>query len=194
MAKFEKPQKGNPFRLVINQHPFPGKSIAKFGGSSGRVQLQMTADKLIRQAKPTDSIFCARRAWDHVSEVKFAKKIEDDFQHLADLIIHGQLLSFNEEQKHVVSSFYALWIARAQIREQPEKDAIMPGVWPGRARSKHQEEELEKAGLVFARGNVIPARMINGVAIHIHVARHLRQINPTAQWGIVWASSGEFIV
>jgi hypothetical protein len=194
MAKFEKPQKGNPFQLVINQHTFPAKSIARFAGSSGRVQLQMTAGKLIRQAKPTDSIFCARRAWDHASEVKFAKKIEDDFQRLADLIIQGQFSSFNEEQKYVVSSFYALWVARSQIREKPEKDGIMPGIWSGRAWSKHEEEELEKVGFVFARGNVFPSRMLNGAAIHVLVGRHLRQINPTAHWGIVRASSGEFIV
>ena len=54
--------------------------------------------------------------------MKFAKKIEDDFQRLADLIIQGQFSNFNEERKYVVSSFYALWVARAQIREKPEKD------------------------------------------------------------------------
>jgi hypothetical protein len=104
------------------------------------------------------------------------------------------LSSFNEEQKYVASSFYALWVARAQIREKPEKDGIMPGIWPGRAWSKHEEEELEKAGIAFTRGNVVPARMLNGTAIHVLVGRHLRQINPIAHWGIVRASSGEFIV
>jgi hypothetical protein len=58
----------NPFQLVINQHTFRAKSIARFAGSSGRVQLQMTANKLVRQVKPTDSVFCARRAWDHASK------------------------------------------------------------------------------------------------------------------------------
>jgi hypothetical protein len=194
MAKFEKPQKGNPNQLVINQHTFPAKSIARFGGSSGRVQLQMKADKSIRLAKPSDTMFCARRAWDHASEVRFIKKIEDNFQQLADLIIDDGVSSFNEEQTHVISSFYALWMARAQIRDQPERDAIMPGVWPGSALSKHQEEGLEKAGYAFARGNVFPARMKNGVAIHVLVARHLRQINATASWGIVRPSDGEFVV
>jgi hypothetical protein len=85
-------------------------------------------------------------------------------------------------------------VARAQIREKPEKDGVMPGIWPGRAWLKHEEEELEKAGIAFARGNVFPARILNGAAIHVLVGRHLRQINPTAHWGIVRASSGEFIV
>jgi hypothetical protein len=122
------------------------------------------------------------------------KRIEDKFQRLANLIIDGQVLSFNQEQTHVISSFYALWLARAQIRDRPEKDAIMPGIWPGHAISKDQEEGLEKAGYAFSRGNILPARMINGVAVHVLVARHLRRINPTANWGIVHASSGEFIV
>jgi hypothetical protein len=194
MAKFEKPQKGNRYQLVINQHTFPAKSITRFADSSGRVQLQMKANKLVRRAKPSDSIFCARRAWDHASEVRFVKEIEDNFQRLADLIIDSQVLSFNQEQTHAISSFYALWLARAQIRDRPEKDASMPGIWPGRARSKHEEEGLEKAGYAFSRGNIVPARMINGAAIHVLVARHLRQVNPTANWGIVRASSGEFVV
>ena len=194
MTKFEKPQKGNPHQLVINQHTFPAKSIARFVDSSGRVQLHMKPDKLVRRATPFDGIFCARRAWDHASEVRFMKRIEDDFQRLADLIIDGQVLSFNQEQTHVISSFYALWLARAQIRDRPEKDATMPGIWPGHALSKDHEEGLEKAGYTFSRGNLVPARMINGVAVHVFVARYLRQINPTANWGIVHASRGEFIV
>jgi hypothetical protein len=192
--KFEKLQKGNPHRLAVKQHVFPARSIERFLDSSGRVQLQVKPEKLIRSAKPSDSIFCARRAWDHTSEVRFMKRIEDNFQGLADSIIHGDVFSFNREQTHILSCFYALWVARTQIRDQPEKDATMPGIWPGDGLSKDQEEGLEKAGYSFSRGNVMPARMINGVAVHVLVARHLRQINPTANWGIVHASRGEFIV
>jgi hypothetical protein len=194
MTKFEKPQKGNPHQLVVNQHTFPAKSIARFADPSGRVQLQMKTNKLVRRAKPSDSIFCARRAWDHASEVMFMKKIEDNFQCLAELILDGQVLSFNEEQTRAISFFYALWLARAQIRDQPEKDAVLPGIWPDHARSKDQEEELEKEGIAFFRRNILLARMKNGVAVHVHIARHFRQINPTANWGIVHASNGEFVV
>jgi len=193
MAKFEKPQKGNRHQLVINQHTFPAKSIARFVDSSGRVQLQTKAGKLVRRAKPTDSMFCVRRAWDHASEAMFCKRIEDNFQRVAELIIGGLVVSFNQELTHIISSFYALWLARAQIREQPERDRTMPGIWPGHAWSKDQEEAVEKAGYAFFRGNVAPARMINGMALRIHVTRHLRQINPTANWGILHGIGGEFI-
>jgi hypothetical protein len=121
----------------------------------------------------------------------FMKKIEDNFQCLAELIIDGQISSFNEEQTHVISFFYALWLARAQIRDQGR---VLPGIWPDHARSKDQEEELEKEGIAFFRRNILLARMKNGVAVHVYVARHFRQINPTANWGIVHASNGEFVV
>jgi len=71
---------------------------------------------------------CARRAWDHGSEVGFIKKLEDDFQHLAELILEGHVSSFGREQTHIISSFYVLWMARAEIRDQPQQDAVVP-IW-----------------------------------------------------------------
>ncbi|MGJ4947262.1 hypothetical protein [Bradyrhizobium sp. HKCCYLS20291] len=194
MTKFEKPQKGNPHQLVVNQHTFPARSIARFANSSGTVQLRLKADSSVREARPTDSMFCARRVWDQSSEALFCKKIEDDFQRLADLIVSGLIVSLNKERMHAISSFYALWVARTQLRDQPEKDLNMPGIWPDETRSKEQEEALEKAGYTFTRGNLLPARMVNGLAIRAWVMRHLRQVSPTAHWGIIYASGGEFIV
>jgi hypothetical protein len=142
MPKFEKPQKGNPHRLAIAQHTFPSKSIARFVDSDGRVQIHMQPAGLIRRAKPTDSIFCARRAWDHSAEVGFIKELEDRFQDLAALIIDGRVLTFDGEQTHVISSFYVLWMVRTEIRDRPGKDAVLRGVLPGRGWSKDEEEGL----------------------------------------------------
>jgi hypothetical protein len=127
MPKFEKPQKGNPHRLAVRQHVFPSKSIARFAGSDGRVHIHTRPDNLIRRAKPTDSIFCAQRAWDHGSEVGF-KKLEDDFQRLAESILEGRVSSFGREQTHIISCFYGLWMARAEIRDEPQ-DAITAGAF-----------------------------------------------------------------
>jgi hypothetical protein len=150
-------------------------------------------NKPVRRAKPSDTIFCARRAWDHATEVRFIKKIEDDFQRLVDLIIDGQVSRFSQEQTHIIGWFYALWLTRVQIRDRPEKDGVMPGIWPDHAFSKDQEERMEKTGYGFCRANLVPARLINGVALHIHAARRFRQIK-TINWCIVQASGGEFIV
>jgi hypothetical protein len=48
MPKFERPQKGNPHRLAIDQHTFPSKSIARFADSDGTVQIHMQRTGLIR--------------------------------------------------------------------------------------------------------------------------------------------------
>jgi len=194
MPRFEKPQKGNPHGLIIGQHTFPAKSIARFADTDGRVHLQIKPAGPTWRAKPTDSIFCAQRAWDYGAEVGLMKMIEDRFQQLADLIIDGNVSTFDAEQTHVISSFYALWMARAEIRDQPGKDAVLRGVLSARGRSKDEEERLEKAGLAFLRGATMPVHIVNGGRAAILVGRHLRQINPLATWGIVRASRGEFVV
>lgn len=194
MPKFEKPQKGNPHQLAISQHVFPAKSIARFAGADGKVQLHMQRPSLVRRAKPTDSIFCAQRVWDHGSEVGFIKALEDRFQRLASLIIDGRIVSFDQEQTHTISAFYVLWMARAQLREQPAQKFDLQGILPGRERSRDEEEQLEKAGLAFHRGTTVPSHVVNGLHVRLLVSRYLRQMNPTATWGIVRASSGEFVV
>jgi hypothetical protein len=194
MPKFEKPQKGNPHRLAVSQHVFPRKSIARFAGSDGRVHIDMRPDNLIRRAKPTDSIFCAQRAWDSGSEVGFIKKLEDDFQRLAESILESRVSSFGGEQTHIISCFYVLWMARAEIRDQPQQDAVLQGILPGREWSKDDEERLEKVGLAYLRGTTFPARMLNGLHVQTQVGRYLRQVNRTACWGVVRASGGEFVV
>ena len=194
MPKFEKTQKTNPDQLVKGQHVFPKKSIARFAGSDGRVHIHIRPDNLIRRVKPTNNIFCAQRAWDHGSEVGIIKKIEDDFQRLAESILEGRISSFGREQTHMISCFYALWMARAEIRDKPEQDAVLPGILPGREWSKDEEEQLEKAGIAYLRGTTFPARDLNGMRLRKQVRRYLREVDPTACWGVVRASGGEFVV
>jgi len=122
------------------------------------------------------------------------KGIEDRFQCLTDLVIDGRVSNFNEEHTYAISSFYALWRVREELRNQPEKETVLDGIVPGRAWSKDEEEGLEKAGLSFARGIKIPARVMKGLLVPELVGQYLRQINPTANWGIVRASGGEFVV
>jgi hypothetical protein len=154
----------------------------------------MRPENLIRRAKPNDKIFCANRSWDHGTEVGLIKKIEDDFQRLAEMVIGGQVLQFDQSQTHIISAFYVLWMVRAEIRRQPEQDRSLNGMQSSRQWSKDEEEQLEKAGLAFFRGNIVPGRIANGMRVHVTIGRYLRQINPTAKWGIVEALDGEFVV
>jgi hypothetical protein len=149
---------------------------------------------LIRRAKPTDIVFCARRAWDHGTEVGFMKEIEDRFQRLAEAVIDSRVLTFDREQTYAISSFFVLWRVRAELRDRFGDDADLEGVLPGPAWSKDEEEGLEKVGFAFQRGTTIPARIMNGLRVRALVAQYLREINPSASWGVVRASGGEFVV
>jgi hypothetical protein len=140
------------------------------------------------------TVYFVQGVWDHGSEVGFIKKIEDNFQRLAELIIKGLVYDFDREQTHAISSFYVLWTVREETRNQPEQDGVLQGILSGCRWSTHEEEELEKVGFAFQRGNTVPARVVNGLRIRVQVGRYLRQINPTAHWGIVQASDGEFVV
>jgi hypothetical protein len=110
------------------------------------------------------------------------------------LIIDSSVSTFDAEQTHVISSFYALWMARAQIRDQPGKDAVARGMLSARRRSKDEEERIEKAGFAFFRGATMPAHVVNGARAAMLVGRYLRQENRSATWGVVRASGGEFVV
>jgi hypothetical protein len=149
---------------------------------------------MTRGAKPGDKIFCAQRAWDHDSEVGFLKNFEDDFQLLAQSILDGLSGKLDLAQNHVVSAFYALWMARVEIRRRSQPDIDLKGIMSSRRRSKDQEEQLEKVGIGFHRGSIVPSRLINGMHVRIMVGRFLRQIAPTADWGILRASEGDFLV
>ncbi|UGA42440.1 hypothetical protein HU230_0029670 [Bradyrhizobium quebecense] len=122
------------------------------------------------------------------------KKLEDDFQRLVELIIAGDVLSLDQAQMHIINAFYALWMARAEIRVQPAQDFLLKGVVPGRAFTADEEESLEKVGYAFFRGSTVPSRIVNGMRVHFLVGRYLRQLKPTADWGIVRTSSAEFVV
>lgn len=193
MPKFEKPTAGNRHRLTVNQHTFPTRSISRFAGSDGRVALFVKANGDTRRAKPKDPIFCAKRVWDHSTEAGFAKKIEDQFQVLAGLIISGSVRELSREQLHAINLFQAIWIARSELRESPRASVTMAGILPGRSLSKDEEESLEKNGYAFSRGAEIPAHVFNGVGVRALTMRAARRLK-SEQWGIVESADGEFIV
>jgi hypothetical protein len=122
------------------------------------------------------------------------KKLEDGFQSLAESILTERVSSFDAQQTHTISLFYALWMARSEIRFRPEQDKHVPAILHGGYHSKSKEEQLEKAGYTFFRGSTLPGRMMNGVRVRVQAMRYVRKINPTANWRIVRALSGEFLV
>ena len=194
-TKPEKPQRGNPHELPCEQHVFPAASIARFADASGRVCLHDLVRDMERPARRDDSLFLAKRAWDYRAEAGYMKTIEDAFQELASRIIDGAVSHIGDAEKAIVDDFCALWNARATHRELPQQEIQAKGIIDGGSGlTPDQEEMLEKNGYCFMRaGGRQPARQLNGIAIHLWIRRIVDSLS-TAQWGIIRALEGQFIV
>jgi hypothetical protein len=193
MAKYEKPQKKNRHLLTVRQHVFPLASIARFADAEGRVSLQDLARCKVRLAKPDDGIFCARRAWDQRAERGYMKRIEDEFQILASKIVEGALSEIGAAENGVFNRFYALWQGRARRRNLPQQEIGLDGVTGGGGLSRDQEENLEISGYSFMRDGKFLGRHLNGILLQLMAHRYGDELQQ-AQWGIIRAATGEFIV
>lgn len=194
---YEPTQKGNPHRLTVKQHTFPKTSIARFAGQKGNVELFLkTRDKVI-QAKPSNEIFCAERAWDQQAESGFMKKVEDDFQALAGRILDDDLVSFKKADLTVINEFYCLWNMRAIHKQNRVNDqSIYVGNLLGLSRvyTKDEQEQLEKEGISTIRGDFkIAGRFLASPSIRLQVAQAAKAMGDS-NWNILRAMEGEFIV
>jgi hypothetical protein len=190
MTAYEKPRKGNPNRLTIDQHVFPSASIARFADANGGISVYDMLRKKTRITHCNDVIFCARRAWDHRAEAGYMKQIEDEFQPLATKIIDGDITEIGAAERGIVNRFYGLWYYRARHRKLASQELVT-----GDSLTKEQEENFEAHGAIFTRaGGKIPARMMNGIQLQMKINRIVLSSIHDAQWGIIRADAGEFIV
>lgn len=190
---YEKPQKGNPHQLTVNQHIFPVVSIARFAISNGAVSLYDKVRRKTRQAWPRDPIFSTKRAWDHRSESGYMKSIEDQFQDLVDKIIYGSVAEIGDTEKSVIDHFFALWYMRSRHKYLAVSNVQMNGS-VGASLTQDQEEHLEKNWVAFARaGGKFPARMVNGLELQVRIDGYVRDL-ADKKWSIIHAQEGEFIV
>lgn len=191
--KYEKPQKGNPHQLTVNEHVWPWKGIARFANADGVVSLFDKKRQQLRMAKPNDDIFCAKRVWDQRAEGGYMKGIEDAFQELASQIIAGTVTTIDAGHKEKVDAFCALWKMRADYRAAQDAEISFKGV-TGADWTKDEEERFEKAGTSFFRkGGKMPARMLYGIRIQFGIDAYVRELSGT-QWGIIRALDGHFVV
>lgn len=193
MPGYEKPRKGNPNRLTIKQHVLPAASIARFANSNGGVWVHDLVREKRRITRCGDPIFCARRAWDQRSESGYMRRIEDAFQTIADMIIAGMLQKITPYDRMTINRFYALWRHRARYRIAPD-DVKVAGIL-GEHLTKEQEENLEANGYSYVRANgSMPGRQMNGLQLEMRISLIGRSNVGDAEWGIVRADDGEFIV
>lgn len=195
-ARAEKTRPGNPNRLTLNQHVFPTRSIERFAGADGHVDVRRldARDKVIRP-RPDNVIFGANRAWDQRAESGYMKRIEDRFQQVADGIIAGKTTTVWAAERPAIDWMYALWYWRARFRELESQETQLNGV-EGPDLSLEQEENLESNGYMFVRKyGAMPTRQLNGAVVEMRTGFYVDELaKSVARWGIIRAQSGEFIV
>lgn len=191
---YEKPQKGNPHKLTVDQHCFPTRSIARFAKNDNLVQVFRMEKAEQFSAKPDANIFCARRAWDQRAEHGFMKEIEDKYQVLADEIISNNFITLDACRQATITDMFALWNIRSHWKEQPVEDQQNQGTGVAVEYTKDQQEELEKNGITATRPNLtVPGRSITGISIQLNLYT-VRDQMTDAHWGILKSSNGEFLV
>jgi hypothetical protein len=124
VMSFEKPQKGNPHRLTVNQHIHTAHAIGKFEGADGCVEVNRVATGEIHRVHRRDRIFCARRAWDERAEKGYMHDIEDAFH--AELV-RVQIGGSGARDHNAISRYHLLWALRHRYATAtPPKQS-----WPG---------------------------------------------------------------
>jgi len=192
--KAEKTRRGNPNQLTCKQHVFPARSIERFAGEDGRVSVHDLRTGRDWRPKPRDKLFCARRAWDQRAETGYMKRIEDEFQTVAKVIIEGQTTLSTPEQRQAVEGLFALWYMRGRYRELAAQEITLNGI-EGDDLTKEQEENLEAKGYLFSRrGGRIPARQLNGLWLQRRIDGYRGDLSSIGRWGVITPESGEFLV
>lgn len=192
---YEKPQKGNPHQITVNQHCFPASCIKRFAGNDGRVQLVQLPQLETISAKPDAMIFCTKRTWDQKAEHVFMREIEDKYKALAEDILSNTTIELDKKQQNIVTDMFALWNIRAHRKDQPIQDQKIVGVNDVAIKfTKDEQEELEKHGITAIRPNLtIPGRNLASISIQLNLYAVRDQMRD-AQWGILKSIKGEFIV
>ena len=184
---------GNPHQLTIAQHIFPRSAIQRFADADGMVQVERFASPAPFRVRPDNNLFCARRAWDQTTETMRSWPTEQAYATLANRIVLGDVRTLTAQMDTVVTEFYLLWNHRHNIAALAPADSVLNLVAPEPPRTKAEEEILESKGYIFARGNVIPSRFINGLTIMRENDRGMLAMQGK-HWGIVRAVMGEFLV
>lgn len=187
---FEKPQKGNPHQLTVNQHIHTAHAIGKFEGADGCVEVKRVATGEIRRVHPRDGIFCARRAWDERAEKGYMHGIEDAFH--AELR-RAQTGGSGSRDRKAISQYHLLWALRHAYATAALHDTVLVGV-SGSNLTREQEETVEAkwGGFVRAGGNV-PARFDASFQIQRGIDMNIAEYEGHT-WGLLHASAGEFLV
>lgn len=191
--KFERPQKGNPHRLVVAQHRIPVRTIARFANLDGTVEVEIGQECRRERLRPSAGIFRIRRAWNQRAEQGYMKHIEDKFQPIADRIVAGQTNDIPEVEIRAINEFFLLWWHRSRVQPPDDLEIQVSGV-TGEALTKDEQEALEAKHYMFAReGGKFATRDMVGIQVQAKIMRDGRT-DSIHSWGVIRAPEGEFIM
>lgn len=192
----KKPQKGNPHQLTVKQHCFPARSIERFVGGDGVVNVRLIDQGKSILLSPGDQVFCARWIWDQQAEEGFMREVEGAFQPVANDIERGRVVRrLRTDENSAVTEMFALWQVRSAWREAPVQDQrIRNAVSVAAELSIDEREQLEKLGVASIR----PDLTIDGRHIASGVMRirffEARKALDGVEWGLLKTRDGEFLV
>lgn len=187
----DRPQRGNPHRLTINQHVFPSRNIERFADIDGTISVQLVSQDKRFKLRPDDPLFCANRKWDQRAEEGYMKEIEDQFQDLAENIVNS-ISSISPSEYPTVANFFSLWHLRARLRDESLPPQYASGMFAENL-TKDQEEILERKHCAFVcQDQTFPERQILGLRIQMEIDWLASQLKGV-HWGILKAMDGEFM-
>lgn len=191
-VKYEPTQPGNPHKFTLNQHVFPKASIERFAGDDGCVEVYSIPHKKVMRVRANNPIFYVKRVWDQKTEAGVGKRIEDNFQALADAIERGSVTTIGVWEKRTVERFFSLWRTRQKFRLEGLEDVRLHGV-EGSSLTKAQEEVIESKHAMYASDGVMKGRQLASIHVFGYEATFI-QANESMQWGIARSASGDFLV
>ena len=185
---FEKPQKGNPLKLVIQQHFHTAHCISKFYDTDGKVEVKFVETGRLEKKGKKSNIFCAKRNWDEKAERGFMSEIENSFHKEIN-----NIKSFENRNHSAISEYFSLWRIRHQFYKNPMQDITLNGT-SGSGLTTEEEEIVESKGAIFVRdGGNVPSRFITSIQVVIELDKQ-RSLVKNLKWGLLEAREGEFIV
>lgn len=188
---YEKPQKGNPHQLTINQHCFPVRSISRFTKDNGCVDVYLISQNKTVQFKPRNKIFCVKRIWHQSTETGTMKRIEDVYQELAEDVIKDKITTLKPDHQGIITDMYLLWFFRCYYANQKNDDLELNNIAPPNY-TKDEEELLEKNNVHTCPGGIIKARSCVGLTIQFLFDSFNKDL--ISEWEIFKTFDGELLV
>ncbi|MCH4813661.1 hypothetical protein [Vreelandella neptunia] len=184
---FQKPRKGNPLQLTVDQHFHTAHAIDQFSDDDGYVEVFDLNSGAVLKRRKRAKVFCAKRNWDERAERGYMVSIESQF--------HDQIdnhRSFADRDHRAISRYLALWRLRHRFHLERASAAPLNGV-TGECLSQEEQEILEKkhVGYVNELGQ-IPSRQLAGAQIQIGIDQIMVGLGGV-RWGLLYAGNGDFL-